>query len=115
MYQAKLKKLTDKLLSFKAFWLSPTSLSIDFQLKRKFQKDDWTNYSVDDDVLLYAQKTNYGEAAKEAMKNSKTEIKKGKKAPYKFESEGLIEYELDGETYYYEVEKITMKPSVSAP
>lgn len=115
MYQAKLTKLTDKRLSFKAFWLSSSSLSIDFQLKRKFQTDDWTNYKADDEVLLFAQKTNYGEAAKEAMKNSKTIIEKGKEAPYKFESEGLLEYELDGKTYYHEIEVITALPSVNAP
>jgi len=115
MYQVKLKKLTEEPLSFKAFWLSPNNLSIDFQLKRKFQADDWKNYNADDEIMLYAQKTNYGEAVKEAMKKAKTEVKQGKEAPYKFESEGLIEYELDGKTFYHEVETISTLPSVNAP
>lgn len=116
MYQIKLKKLTDKSLSFKALWTSSKDLSLDFQLKRKFQADDWANYKNEDELMLYAQKTEYGTVAKAAMKKPQTDDKKkGKKAPYAFKSAGLIEYELDGNTYYYELEKIANLPSVAAP
>lgn len=116
MYQIKLKKLTDKSLSFKALWTSSKDLSLDFQLKRKFQADDWANYKNEDELMLFAQKTKYGSVAKEAMKKQKTDDKiKGKKAPYTFKSAGLIEYELDGNTHYYELEKIANLPSVGAP
>lgn len=115
MYQVKLKKLTDKRLSFKNLWTNPNSLSVDFQLKRKFQTDEWANYKSDDELMLYAQKTEYGEAAQQAMKKYKTEIKKGKQAPYAFKSGGLIEYEYNGTTYYYEIENITRLPAVAAP
>jgi len=115
MYQVKLKKTTDKSLAFKALWTKPKSPSLDFQLKRKFQADDWANYKNEDQLMLYAQKTEYGEAAKAAMKKYNKEVKQGKQAPYVFESAGLIEYELDGITYYYEVENIVSLPSVAAP
>ncbi len=115
MYQIKLKKLTDKSLSFKALWTNPKGLSINFELKRKFQADDWANYKNNDELMLYAQKTQYGEAAQAAMKKYNKEINTGKKAPYIFKTEGLIEYELDGKTFYYEVENIEDLPSFSAP
>jgi len=115
MYQVKLKKIVDKPLSFKALWTSPNSTSIDFQLKRKFRADDWANYKSEDDLMLYAQKIEYGMAAKENMKKYKTEVKKGKRAPFPFKGAGLIEYELDGTTYFYNIENIVRMPAVGAP
>jgi len=115
MYQISLKKLTDKALSFNALWTNPKQASIDFQLKRKFQTDDWTNYKTDDQLMLYAQQTTYGEAAKANMKKYNKPIEQGKPAPYAFTSIGLIEYELDGAIYYHEVESIERLQSVNAP
>lgn len=114
MYQIVLTKLTSQPLSFKNLWMNDESLSVDLSLKRKFKADEWANYKKDDDIILYATKMKYGDAVKENVKlHSKKEL--GKKAPHKFSGAALLEYVLDGQSFYFELDTVEKLPAFVSP
>jgi len=90
------------------------SLSVDLSLKRSFKADDWANYKKDDKILLYATKMKYGDAVKENVeKHGKAE--KGIKAPHKFSGAALLEYVLDGQSFYFELDAVERLPAFVSP